>query len=62
MALIAPFRGLRYNTTKISRLEDVVTPPYDVIDLKAQQDFLDRNPYSMIKLDLSKNVTPGDDR
>ena len=58
MALIAPFRGLRYNTTKISRLEDVVTPPYDVIDLKAQQDFLDRNPYSMIKLDLSKNVTP----
>ena len=58
MALIAPFRGLRYNTAKISRLEDVVTPPYDVIDLKAQQDFLDRNPYSMIKLDLSKNVTP----
>ena len=58
MALIAPFRGLRYNTARISRLEDVVTPPYDVIDLKAQQDFLDRNPYSMIKLDLSKNVTP----
>lgn len=56
MAIIAPFRGLRYNTAKISRLEDVVTPPYDVIDLKAQQDFLQKNPYSMIKLDLSKNV------
>ena len=58
VALIAPFRGLRYNIGKISRLEDVVTPPYDVIDLKAQQDFLEKNPYNMIKLDLSKNVTP----
>jgi uncharacterized protein (DUF1015 family) len=56
VAIIAPFSGLRYNTAKISRLEDVVTPPYDVIDEKAQQDFLRRNPYSMIKLDLSKNV------
>lgn len=58
MAIIAPFSGLRYNTAKISRLEDVVTPPYDVIDLKAQQDFLQKNPFSMIKLDLSKNVEP----
>jgi uncharacterized protein (DUF1015 family) len=56
VAIIAPFRGLRYNTAKISRLEDVVTPPYDVIDLQAQQDLLQKNPYSMIKLDLSKNV------
>lgn len=57
MAIIAPFRGLRYNTANISRLEDVVTPPYDVIDLQAQQDLLQKNPYSMIQLDLSKNVT-----
>ncbi|MEN8134475.1 MAG: DUF1015 domain-containing protein [Thermodesulfobacteriota bacterium] len=58
MAIIAPFSGLRYNTAKISRLEDVVTPPYDVIDLQAQQDLMQKNPYSMIKLDLSKNVKP----
>lgn len=56
MAIIAPFSGLRYNSAKISRLEDVVTPPYDVIDLQAQQEFLQKNPHSMIKLDLSKNV------
>jgi uncharacterized protein (DUF1015 family) len=56
VAIIAPFSGLRYNPAKISRLEDVVTPPYDVIDERAQQDFLRKNPYSMIKLDLSKNV------
>jgi uncharacterized protein (DUF1015 family) len=58
VAIIAPFSGLRYNTAKISSLEDVVTPPYDVIDPQAQQKFLQKNPYSMIKLDLSKNVSP----
>jgi len=58
VALIAPFRGLRYNPDKISRLEEVVTPPYDVIDEKAQQDFLQKNPYNMIQLDLSKKVSP----
>ncbi|MDT8335182.1 MAG: DUF1015 domain-containing protein [Desulfurivibrionaceae bacterium] len=59
MAIVAPFSGLRYNTAKISRLEDVVTPPYDVIDLQARRMLLEKNPYSMIKLDLSKDIEPG---
>ena len=58
MAFIAPFRGLRYNPEKIGRMEDVVTPPYDVIDDKAQAALLAKNPYNMIQLDLSKNVKP----
>ena len=60
MALIAPFRGLRYNPEKIGRMEDVVTPPYDVIDDKAQAALFAKNPYNMIQLDLSKNVKPED--
>ena len=56
MALIAPFRGLRYNPEKIVNLEEVVTPPYDVIDERAQAELLRRNPHSMIRLDLSKSV------
>jgi len=56
MALIAPFRGLRYNPEKIANLEEVVTPPYDVIDERAQAELLQRNPHSMIRLDLSKSV------
>jgi len=56
VALIAPFRGLRYNPEKIANLEEVVTPPYDVIDERAQAELLRRNPYSMIRLDLSKSV------
>jgi len=57
MALIAPLRGLRYNPEKIAQMEDVVTPPYDVIDRQAQAAFAAKNPYNMIHLDLSKNFT-----
>lgn len=57
MALIAPFRALRYNPAKIQHLEEVVTPPYDVIDLQAQAAFASKNPYNMIHLDLSKNFS-----
>ena len=57
MAVIAPFRGLRYNPSKIPDLEAVVTPPYDVIDKEAQAAFMGKNPYNMIHLDLSKNFT-----
>jgi uncharacterized protein (DUF1015 family) len=59
MAVIAPFRGLRYNPAKIQRMEDVVSPPYDVIDLQAQAALAGRNPYNMIHLDLSKNFSAG---
>lgn len=57
MAFVVPFRGLRFNTDKITRMEDVVTPPYDVIDERFQADLLEKNPYNMIQLDLSKNFT-----
>lgn len=56
MAKIVPFRGLRYNSAKIDRMENVVTPPYDVIDSKAQTSLLSKNPYNMIQLDLTKQA------
>ncbi len=59
MALIAPLRGLRYNPAKISSMEEVVSPPYDVIDAKAHAELFQKNPYNMIQLDLSKTLTPG---
>jgi uncharacterized protein (DUF1015 family) len=61
MTFIAPFRGLRYNSEKISRMEEVVTPPYDVIDEKAQAEFLAGNPFNVIKLDLSKSSSVSTD-
>ncbi len=59
MAVVAPFRGVRYNPEKIARLEDVVTPPYDVISVEAGAELLEKNPYSMINLDL-RNTSQDD--
>jgi len=60
MAIVAPFKALRFNSKKLERLEDVVTPPYDIIDEKSQAAFQARNPYNMIYLDISKSPGKGD--
>ena len=52
MAVITPFKGVRYNPEKIPDLEEVLTPPYDVIDEEEGASFLKKNPYNMIQLDL----------
>lgn len=54
MAFIAPFRAVRFNTAKIDKMEDVVSPPYDVIDPEAQAALQAKNQYNMIQLDLTK--------
>lgn len=56
MTVISPFRAVRYNLEKIGNIEEVVSPPYDVIDAGGQEALLERNPYNMIRLDLSKNI------
>ena len=55
MALIAPLRGLRFNPDKITNLDEVVTPPYDVISEEDGAKFLEKNVYNMIQLDLRNN-------
>ncbi len=60
MAVLAPFKALRFNPKKLERMEDVVTPPYDVIDEKGDAAFQARNPYNMINLDISKSPGKGD--
>ena len=52
MAVVAPFRGVRYNPDKIENIEEVLTPPYDVINEEEGALFLKKNPYNMIQLDL----------
>ena len=63
MAVVIPFRGVRYNPEKIDRLEDVITPPYDVISRSAGEAMQKKNPYSMINLDLrnTSHDEPDDD-
>ncbi len=52
MAAVAPFRAVRYNPAKIERLDDVFTPPYDIISAGDGEKLRQKNPYSMINLDL----------
>lgn len=60
MAVVIPFRGLRYNPEKVKDLADVVTPPYDVIDAAAQESYYGRHPYNIIRLEYGK-TGPEDD-
>ncbi len=53
MPEIIPFRGFRYNQTKVD-LHDVVAPPYDVISPAFQAKLYDRNPYNVVRLILGR--------
>lgn len=54
MAQISPFRGICYNPEKIDDLSDVLTPPYDVISPREQEQFHNRHPKNVIRLILGK--------
>ncbi len=56
MASIIPFKGVHYNPKKIKDLEDVATPPYDVISPQEQLDFHKRHPNNIIRLILGRQT------
>ena len=51
---VIPFRGLRYNTAKVERIENVIAPPYDVIKSDEQIALEARHPANIIRLILSQ--------
>ena len=65
MAVIKPFRALRYNPDKVGDLSKVMAPPYDVISPEFQQELYLRHPNNIIRLILGKTLPgdkPGNDR
>lgn len=54
MATINPLKGIRYNLDLIKKMEDVVTPPWDVISSEEQDAYYQRHPYNIIRLILGK--------
>ncbi len=58
MADIQPFRALRYDLTKAGKIEDLTSPPYDVVSEAQRQDYLQRNPHNIIRLELPKGQEP----
>lgn len=51
MAKIIPFKGLRYDEKKVGGLENVVTPPYDIISPEQQRAYYEKHPNNVIRLE-----------
>src|SRR4051812_14188872 len=52
MALVRPFRALRYDTAQAGPLSELVAPPYDVISPTEREQYLARSPYNIVHLAL----------
>ena len=50
MAEIRAFRGIRYATDRIGNVEEVVAPPYDVIDGSMQRTLYDSHPNNIVRI------------
>jgi uncharacterized protein (DUF1015 family) len=59
MAEIQPIRALRYDLDRTAGLQDVVAPPYDVIDDALRAALEARSPYNVVRIDLPQG---GEDR
>ena len=52
MAVVRPFRAVRYDTEKAGGLERLVAPPYDVIDDEERAAYRARSPHNVVHLTL----------
>lgn len=55
MAVIRPFKGIRYNQSQVDDLSAVVTPPYDVISADDRRWYMDRHPHNVVRLILPED-------
>ncbi|MFH1101939.1 MAG: DUF1015 domain-containing protein [Methanobacteriota archaeon] len=54
MVEISPFHGMTYNKEKIHVLNDVMSPPYDIISETMQNELYTKHPYNFVRLILGK--------
>ncbi len=50
MAVIRPFRGVRYNPAEISDLSQVISQPYDRVRHGLQDKYYDQSPYTIVRI------------
>jgi uncharacterized protein (DUF1015 family) len=55
MAVVKPFRALRYDESVAGPLELLVAPPYDVISDELRGELLERSPYNVVRLTLPES-------
>jgi uncharacterized protein (DUF1015 family) len=56
MAEVQPLRTLRYEPAVAGPLEDLIAPPYDVIDDELRAELLARSPFNVVEIDLPRAV------
>jgi|AntAceMinimDraft_9_1070365.scaffolds.fasta_scaffold00597_12 uncharacterized protein (DUF1015 family) len=54
MAIVLPFRGIRYNTDQAGDMAQLVAPPYDIVDDEKRDSLVSKNHYNIFSLELSK--------
>ena len=54
MVKVNPFRGITYNKEKVDCLDDVMSPPYDIISPEMQNELYEKHPYNFVRLILGK--------
>jgi uncharacterized protein (DUF1015 family) len=54
MADVQPLRALHYDTAVAGPLQDVVAPPYDVIDASQRAELIARSPFNVVGVDLPR--------
>ncbi|MGH2886424.1 MAG: DUF1015 family protein, partial [Solirubrobacteraceae bacterium] len=60
MADVEPLRALHYDLDRTGGLQDVVAPPYDVIDADQRADLEASSPYNVVRIDLPIGIHPYD--
>src|SRR5512143_4268795 len=58
MAILRPFRALRYNAAVVGDLSAVVAPPYDVISPERRDALYDLSVYNAVRLILNRDADP----
>jgi uncharacterized protein (DUF1015 family) len=54
VADVRAFNALHYDLAAVGSLQDVIAPPYDVIDFEQRAGLLERSPYNAVAIDLPK--------
>jgi uncharacterized protein (DUF1015 family) len=54
VAVIRPFRAVRYNDRLLAHAACLMTPPYDVISPDGQEFYYDQSPFNVIRLDYGR--------
>ncbi len=56
MVDVKPVKGITYNKEKVDNLDDVMSPPYDIISPTMQEALYQKHPYNFVRLILGKKL------